>query len=378
VKTDWGRNTVFRTHISRIATYIFLAFAVFLPGFTIAKADSHFSDYPLCKNHNASSWHSLIDSDNGCHYDHEHKHDPEQVDEVFGKVGEWAGFQDSISYPWHTPNENEMKHEMYGWVVRTDIPRHGEGIYIKDFRLQYHATSANPDILTRYHSYSLEAQICNQQGDCGVVRTGGWVDFGALNVKVYEDGEYYECLIAEDPQTCTDSSRRKIHYRLKLDPNVLTNETKAEFFWYGSAFPMTGYKGPLRTQIALATADSWINVDPQDPSKNEFFCPNFDCEKNGSTIQAHVVSIRIPEKDREIDFDPDNGGFSTYSGYTDRFGRIVESCESVSLDCIPVELENVPQGQAQHRDDKHLDLSTAGMTDFDISPEGEYWIKFPN
>src|SRR3990167_1425085 len=72
---------------------------------------------PLCPIHNDREWHALWDYDQGCHYNHEHKDNPHDLDDVFGtQIYEIAG--GSISYPWQTPNENLNKHNSYGWIVR--------------------------------------------------------------------------------------------------------------------------------------------------------------------------------------------------------------------------------------------------------------------
>ncbi|MDX1383795.1 MAG: hypothetical protein R3190_09150, partial [Thermoanaerobaculia bacterium] len=150
---------------------------------------------PECPDHDPTRWHALLDAARQCHYDHEHKHDPDEVADIFGPAGAWFGGT-SLSYPWQTfygadadypepPRdaglfENAAKHESYGWVVRRDLPANGRDLWIRDLRLQYHALSAPPGTLTRFHSYSLEARLCRAGGTCGLVRTGGWVDFGAL------------------------------------------------------------------------------------------------------------------------------------------------------------------------------------------------------
>ena len=311
----------------------------------------------------------------GCHYNHEHKHNPHEVDDIFGPPGAWFG-GDEISYPWQTfagangnaPQwsgnpadlENVAKHAGYGWIVRRDIPPHGGDAWIKDFRLQYHAISAPPGTLTRFHSFSLEAQICDRNEQCGLIRRGGWLDFGNLQVSragvVALDGE---------ADAVDDQARRRVHFFYEQPAQRAKAVNKAEFFWYGRNQPTNPpFSVPIPLVIAIATGDAWANVDPANPETLNLFCPDYQCDKNGSTIEAHVIDMTIS--------DPD------YEGYTDRYGRAVSGCTQVSLDCIPIIIEHAPVARVQHRDDRDLGLSSAGSQDFDISPAGEWWITYPN
>ncbi|MBZ0303776.1 MAG: hypothetical protein K8J31_28810, partial [Anaerolineae bacterium] len=90
--------------------------------------------------HDPTKWHSLVNLEAKCHYDHQHGDDPSYVNDIFGEPGGW--FQSpgqSISFPWQTfpaqtptesnagylgtgKMENEAKHEGYYWVVRRDQP----------------------------------------------------------------------------------------------------------------------------------------------------------------------------------------------------------------------------------------------------------------
>jgi hypothetical protein len=332
----------------------------------------------LCSDafHNSTEWHSLMDPLTGCHYDHEHKHSPNDVADIFGPAGAWFGGS-SLSYPWQTNNENQTKHEAYAWIVRHDIPANGRDVWIKDFRWQVHAISAPftaPDgtlhggYLGRFHSYSLEAQVCNSSGQCGIVRTGGWIDFGNLEIDGIDD-----CVdLPSDPsqqETCSNLGRRRIHYYWPGSnmPN------KSTFFWYGRAGLLNGEIPALHpVQVAVATNDGSVNLVPDDLYSLHFFCPDWECPLNNSTIQAHVVGFGVDSK-----FDPDKNGIANFNGYTDRYGVLVDSCTTPSLDCVPLIIEHAPVGLVQHRDDKDLGISTAGEQDFDISPEGLWWIEYP-
>ena len=325
---------------------------------------------PLCpeSEHNPAQWHALINTAGTCHFDHEHKHNPNDVADIFGPAGAWFGGQ-SISYPWQTPDENLHKHEAYSWIVRRDVPSLGRSMWIKAFRWQVHATTApftgmNGELhggyLTRFHSYSLEAQVCNSAGNCGIVRTGGWIDFGHLELQGLD-----ACVnLPHDPsqqETCGSLARRRIHI-----PGI------SPFFWYGS-LGLPGTNSALDPAVlAVASADGSADVVPNDLYSLNFFCPAWDCFRNNSTISAHAVQFDIGKQ-----YDPDKDGLANFTGYIDRYGSIVAGCTTPGLDCIPLSIVNAPVGKVQYRDDQDMGFNSAGEKDFDISPPGEWWIKYP-
>src|SRR5690606_38471775 len=155
--------------------------------------------------HDPTKWHTLVNVEAKCHYDHHHGDDPNYVNDIFGEPGAW--FQSpgqSISYPWQTfpaktatesnaaylgtgAMENEAKHEGYYWVVRRDQPCNSRDrqFCVKDFRVQFHGIMHAHGASVRWHSISAEVRACRNVNDvstCGIVRTGGWMDHGRLHV----------------------------------------------------------------------------------------------------------------------------------------------------------------------------------------------------
>jgi hypothetical protein len=309
------------------------------------------SDIPLCPDHDPTAWHPLYDAERGCHYDHEHKGDPHQVDDIFGPVGVLYGGQE-ISYPWQTfsdaGTENDLKHGGYGWLVRRDQECYSANC-ITDFRVQFHAIMAGPGAVTRYHSFWLEARGCSEDGPsrCGIIRTGGWADYGRLLV------DDVHIPLPNDPSG--NNNGRRAH-------NTDAGKGSKDFgVWYGDN---------AMADVALMTNRMWGLVNPENPGELHLFCPDFQCRNNNSKMQAHVIGFRI-----NSNLDSDGDGIVTYSGYTDRDGKIVEGCTEVGLDCVPLEIIDMPVGNYQYRDD------TAGQgmgPDYDTSPEGIYWITYPN
>jgi hypothetical protein len=303
---------------------------------------------------------------------------------IFGPAGEWLGGS-SISYPWETDEENHHKHEAYGWVTRVDIPSHGRAVWISAFRVQGHVDATPfrlPDgtwsggYLGRFHSYSVEAQVCNAGGECGVVRFAGWLNYGNLEIDGVTD-----CAPLPDlhPLCPNGPGGRRIHFDSPQFPGNIPG--KATFFWYGE--PST-YEGSVEALspviVAFAMSDTWNEVSLAtlfDPLAATF-CPAGDCHLNGSTIQQHVLKFNI-----RAAFDQDGDGLADFNGYTDRYGRLVEGCTAVGLDCVPLILEGIPVGTVEHRDDRDLGLGPDGAMDFDTSPAAlgtgsEWWITWPN
>lgn len=345
---------------------------------------------PACGWHNSREWHPLFDPGKNCYYDHEHKDNPgilyngmpdaeraaaERMLAVFGPPGHWFGGT-SISYPWQTfhgagPNygqpfdgvakENGHKHGGYGWIVRTNLPQQGTE-WISDFRLQYHAIFASVGATTRYHSFSLEANVCHTQHGCRIIRTGGWLDFGHLRV----NGRYIP-IGSQDG----GSARQRLHRYYDRHEIGAYDHVNAPAFWYGMMIPPDkigvqpwrwGEEAyPFRElRIALNTRDSWSSTNPTFPHEENLFCPDFNCNKNGSTVALHRMMI-----------DAQAGAFN---GYTDRFGKVNPDCTYPALDCIPTEI-----GEWTNPARTRVNYGDIGPPrEYDTSPAGEFWIKYPN
>lgn len=290
--------------------------------------------------HDDRAWHPVSDA-----IGHEHKDDPHDADDVFGnQFYLWAGGE--ISYPWETPRENELKHNGYGWMVRK-----GASGDVSDFRYQYHAIMSAHGAITRFHSFWLEANVC-KDGQCGIIRTGGWMDYGILNV----NGIRVPLPNDPDPVGGFPGQREHTSYQ-----NHVT--------WYAAG------KGRPETHefvvTAIRTNDAWGPVNPDNPSEIILTCPDYKCRFNGSNIEMEILDIQI----QNDEFDGVQDGIVNYSGYTDRYGNIVEGCTEIELNCIPLEIEGVIPGMYLYRDDNH---GLPKGKDFDISPPGEWWITYPN
>jgi hypothetical protein len=72
-------------------------------------------------------------------------------------------------------------------------------------------------------------------------------------------------------------------------------------------------------------------------------------------------------------------GYVTYNGYTDRWQRMrpAGACTGISLDCIPIMMQNVPIGFAEAL--HHAGRLGSDVTDYDVCARAGFWcISFPN
>lgn len=345
------------------------------------QAGEPYPEAPLCTNHSDTEFHTLWNSTLGCHYDHAHGDNPHVVDSIFGTdYYGWAGGE--ISYPWQTfgamGTENDYKHAGYYWLVRTPEEigtcesQFGDGC-VMAFRAISHMFMNDHGAKTRYHSFFLEALVCDVANpeDCGIMRTGGWHDTGTLMV----DSQPYDGYIVTKEEVMTRSPQpQKLHYYNTGAPTTST--------WY----PVSAW-----SRVSAEVADSWGAVMP--PATEEFFCYGVPgCVDNNSNIQPHVIAVQVgnqqydsagvSRKTPEI-LDPEADGYVDFAGFSDRYGRIlvdgngdpIQNCE-IGLDCVPLVFEHINASlQYQFRGDQ---LVNDGFRDYDIYFNGvsSDWIKY--
>lgn len=209
----------------------------------INKVRAQQGDIPPCPDHDEYKHHFIYDPVRHCHYDHEHKDDPNRdyYDDpsrnrrtggvntgrgdalsVFGRTWEWlpAAYKDQLpsdqtnSYPWQTwggvdignppvdgKMENQVKHNGYYWFVRTpddfgtnnfcDTGAFYIDTCITHMRVAVHAVSGMPGALTHTHSLWIEARICSansngglDENECGIYRGGGHIQYGRFGTNI--------------------------------------------------------------------------------------------------------------------------------------------------------------------------------------------------
>ena len=352
--------------------------------------------------HDPTKWHTLVNVQAKCHYDHEHGDDPNYVNDIFGVPGAWFGNAgQSISYPWQTfkaatalePNtayvaahqmENDLKHEGYIWVVRRN-QQCPTGECITDFRLETHAIFGAHDMPVRYHSYSLEARLChiaNDPASCGIVRYAGWVDTGRLFTTdpdviscTHDVNEIYIPLPADT--LYFPISRPDSRDEIRCHPNIVHLPD------YPSARPLAEWWGNAAIRFQLRVYDPIGNVDPADPAHWQFFCGQNDlnCRYDSSIISAFIgYTLHIPEfvGPNSTPVDKNGDGRTDYKGYFSRWGSPVTNCTAAGLDCIPYEYNNVVLNYFNNKEARyfHTPCDTCARVDMDISKAGQRWISW--
>lgn len=316
--------------------------------------------------HDDSVWHPV-----SADVSHTHNANPADVNHIFGPVEVWFGGR-SISYPWQTPNENQHKHEGYKWAVDADTgcpPLRNADNCVKAYRVLHHVVGGPVGAATRNHSYWTEALVCNPNNlsDCGIIRQGGWVSYQCLSVAPRPpDNLVHIPLPSDNPNECQGpplglKGPGYRHHNLIDDPEPVHT-------WNSNRNMDIQTEVNAGAVIAFSTHDDWQGIDPNDHLRFELICPDFQCEFNHSTERFHGLMWR----DEYIALF-DTGGRANYNGFSDRWGNPVEGCTEAGLDCVPLVLENMPLGKAQ------LGLSSVGEAiEFDLSPDGEFWIEYPN
>jgi len=325
---------------------------------------------PPCPRHDPNSWHGLWDSEGRCHYAHTHNADPSAVENIFGPLP----LDDSVSYPWQTGEgaENEHKHEGYKWSVqvhdgcvhrRSGFETHN---CVTAWRLQYHSLGGGHEAQSRFHSFYGEFRVCTRDGaECGVVRTGGWADFGVLCVPY--KGERVRLLA--DPPELIDTPQRPACNRPPYRGHVSARDPIAD----GDSLPYTWNSHPTfgwnqLLSFDFKVLDDWGGILPSNPAPAlaEAFrvCPDSQCPYNHSTSQVYEIVLDVPVSD--------------FEGFTDLQGNIDPTCRAPGPSCVPISIQGVPVGLASFRLRPAVHFDSEGLQEFDVSPPGEWWIRYPN
>ena len=355
-----------------------------------------------------NKWHSLVNVEKKCHYNHQHNDDPNYVNDIFGVPGAWFGSPGmEISYPWQTfkavtanePNtthmanhqmENDLKHEGYIWVVRRDQPC-PNGNCVTDFRVQVHAVMGAADMPVRFHSYSLEARVCLQAtnpASCGIVRYGGWMDMGKLVTRQANDTNCNN--IANDIRL--DLPADMLYFpldRVTVRDEVRCHPQITNLPAYPPKNPLAEWWGHAggETRFQVRAYDPIGNVDPANPARWQFFCAQTDmnCHYDASkfsifvgyVLHIHEFVGKINGIDVRVDGNLD--GRTDFKGYFSRWGGLNTTCSAAGLDCIPYQYDNVSLNFSQNKSARYFHTScntNCQPVDYDISPPGKRWITW--
>lgn len=334
-------------------------------------------EWPKCPDelHDPTEWHSLENKQEQCHYDHEHKENPHQLDDIFGtQFYEWAG--GSISYPWQTGDghgENEHKHESYGWIVLRDLPPSAsdsedgssEGKdtgFIKHFRMQGHFDLNTIGAPTRFHSSYFEVMICykEQPDECGIARFGGHIDYGELRVDgnwipLPDDPDDYDGV---EPPAVPESEYDPLIEKREHTSSTTRVSWIGRFHYLGGEVTPISYGGPNHR-----TMDAFGPTNPNDLDEVILTNPAVD---NNSTHGLDFFVLRMRH------WMADENGRINWSGYATRYGLDANpECTEPGPNCVPVSFENVPAMRG-------MSMQPREINEFDTSPPGVSWIEYPN
>jgi hypothetical protein len=316
---------------------------------------------PSCNEHDPLAYHGLWNGDSGCHYDHTHGDNPHSVDDVFGTaLFDMMGGE--ISYPWHTPGENEeIKHRSYQWLVERDLPcvsQYTDGC-ITDYRAFVHNDLHN--VFSTHHSALVEARVCRESDptDCGYFLVSGHQATGDLII----DG-----VVVLDREEPSGAPRPvMLHHDTVGNVNFAT--------WY----PVFSSWMRVSTEIG----DMWgyypmPDIVPTTPDNLLFTL----LTGNASRVQPHVIGLGFSNRNLlSIGVDPSVTNVN-FNGFLNVHTATPDDCVIISETCAPLILNNVPNVQYQHRGGYRPDFDIC-FNDNDVAQclnngsNSSGWLIFP-
>ncbi len=337
---------------------------------------------PRCTDHNATTWHPLVKKDAAgaitCTYGHEHHQDPNSVNDVFGAPGAWFGASgQSISYPWQTFStlgvENSVKHEGYKWYAEKNMECKkvgGQPGCLRAWRVQVHSMGHASDAVARFHSYSFEGLVeytpTSGPVQTGIVRHGGWMDFGHLALAA---GGGAVCPpLTSNPETFTCGQNNHREPGARDVPSPYTNSDRSATGWYGNHFLTS----------LTTTIEDWGPISYTNPTSQLYYDPSLKLNNSKGNLGNMAISF-FPAGIR----DWQTPGQFSYDGYTDQHGKKVDGCTHPGpipdspVVCSTIKVENAPNVVT------YWNSTTQGMAppiEHDVlSPvTGKSLIVFPN
>lgn len=323
----------------------------------------------ICTDHDSTKWHPLVkrnaDGSINCTYTHSHGDDPHQLDTIFGAVIQYTGQE--ISYPWETHSmlgpENVAKHRVYDWeVVKVATCKPNFSDYGLDAIRREAHDDGNSGAAVRFHSFFVQAQGCDPKDPNwhGKISMGGHLDTNHLEAP---DGTHIP-LPDDGPNVSLGGSRR-----LHASSTAPTGRN-GDFTWYYNNCSTQKPNTLCVNTTGGVRKEDWGPINPANP-----YTPiRAGGDLNGSYIEpVHLLTFNLQGVMDGLDGKQD--GFITYTGFTDRYGNIVQSCGPVSADCIPLAIDHMKVGTYQFR----ADTNGLSVKEYDVAgPTGKSLIDFPN
>jgi len=387
-----------------------------------------FPGAPLCAEHDPEVWHSLWNAKEGCHYDHTHGHDP--TDPTL--VALFGPLDFAFVRKWQTVNENQVKHKGNFCVAAFDLPlvpwelnwTRDVSAGIRDVFACIHFHPTHLDGVVQVHSFEMWQRHCNRVGttwgeDCGFAHLGGHINTGIAHCNYKER----HCPMWTDPSPIpgwqwipgTATSGKSIDpYRahMRSCSQVLSKLRQNPDGWlrgaslahednnrdnpvlWSSAPGAYGYN--QHGGFAVFSFDNVTCIDYEkglaagEPGSFAFtqaiavdLCAEriklgLPCRFDGSVFSlVNAFTIVKPGWDNgAMDRNP-AWGRVTLSAYSNVYGELVESCVEAAANCVPFVLTDAYVGQHGFNFTQTAFPNGKGpwMEDFDLSPDGEYWIS---
>lgn len=330
-------------------------------------------DAIACTSHNNNTFHTLWDSVNNCHYDHEHGEDPfiGSVSDAFPGFDLYAllgNVQIGHTNP-SSPMENTMKHGGFKWNVQLSNPQgcagfegaqtgvngsviqyHGFGNYAIEAEVRIHSTVV---LLRQCRSFSPTNYgyvFINQLQDYGQRISpyqGTLLPYPNQPVPAFpvERGPYlnFDCIDLVAP---FDSHCRAGFEQALISDSGSTWTSKPTGTGHSDSAPLFRLLWRVRDVYRQIHLDNWPTATY--PFEFLWLCSSDNgasynptgCEYNNTTTQVHEIAGAIPATwDNLAGWDTDTRvGRITAQGFVDSTGNIHADCLEPGDNCYPIKL----------------------------------------
>lgn len=333
---------------------------------------------PACAEHDNNTFHTLWNSDLGCHYDHEHGDNPftPAVDAVFpGLLAFNCGFEIGVCQP-SSPLENILKHGGFKWDVQLTLPEpcvpfDNATVGANAAVVEYHSFGDEGiELEARAHSAVVFVRQCNlaNPNDTGLVYAGTLQDYGQRIVPYqgavvgYPNQPDPSYLSQFGPYLSTDCVGNVIQCRSSL-AFAVSHNVPVNSIWTSKPTGLSGAPqfnlGTKVFQLLFRLRDGYRLFDWNDqewPFTFLWMCSTdggltYDahmpgCRWNNSTTQVQEIQGEVPPAwDNLEGFDTNPVvGRVTADGYTDAAGNLTGPCLPGG-GCYPIHLLNAFVGK---------------------------------
>lgn len=331
---------------------------------------------PLCGFHSNSVFHTLWDSELGCHYDHEHGQYPFNLSFPVDMQAFMGGVEIGHTNP-SSPAENTVKHGGMKWQVDSSAPNNcavgfeSGTVAVDAYAIQYHIFGRQ-DVEHEAHLHSSVAflQQCKADNpeDKGIVAVTQIQEYGqrimpyqGMNL-IYPDsfsptwdtrrGQYFttECFGSDFFANVNGASQL-------IDCRPTFSDTSNNLTIWTSKISGSGLRpaGSTLFTLLFRSRDNYQRLDATDlvhPFTWRFVCGGTvynpaNCRFNNSSVTIHEIAGTIPASWDNLagwDTDPRVGRVSAV-GFVDKFGTRSTTCTAVGGDCYPITLINAFVGR---------------------------------